>query len=333
MSNRNNNQSLQNDSGQLNLVVRDEGTSNIYAHTKTLRFEPEGCLTFGPSGREVTINTASTGGTGGGVVPADVLWEVGTSGTSSIRAKNSGTIDATGDYSVAHGFNNTVSGNKGYVAGGSGNSSTHENSVILGGTSLSSAATNTTYIGKELEVGQASAIGSIKRVSATALNSWEDGNCGNSKQLWFTPTEFVGYDIAGAVPAALAISDARLTAWSAINSGAPFGAVLYDAFEEGQLVAMKLLPKGFTTGESGATFYFAGVPSWVSTLDVYGNDLTTNTYSLLGSIAPTLATQTVPFGGAVTGTGPMTIMVVINQGGAIRPNQSLMGVSVDLFRV
>ena len=137
MSVRNHSQSLQNDSGKLNLVVRDEGTANIYSNTKTLRFEPVGCIEYGPGSREITINTASTGG-GGGVLPGDVVWEAGTAGTASIRAKNAGTIDAIGNNAVAHGTDNEANANDSYAGGGSGNTvnTTATNSVVLGGTEI-----------------------------------------------------------------------------------------------------------------------------------------------------------------------------------------------------
>ena len=73
MSTRNYSQSLQNDGGKLNLVVKDSGTSNIYANIKTLQIEPEGSLVYGPGSREVTINTAFN--TGGAIIlPGDIVW-------------------------------------------------------------------------------------------------------------------------------------------------------------------------------------------------------------------------------------------------------------------
>ena len=74
---------------------------------------------------------------GGGVLPADVLWEVGT-GTNSIKAKNSGGSTATGTQSVAHGNNNDAKGTYSYtgVGGGDGNvvnNTGATDSVILGG--------------------------------------------------------------------------------------------------------------------------------------------------------------------------------------------------------
>ena len=113
MSVRNHSQSVQNESGQLNLFTRDEGTSNIYAHTRTLRFEPEGCLVYGPGSREVTINTSF--GTGSSVVPGDLLWEPGTGG-DSIKAKNASTL-AAGDRAVAHGFSSNAYDSDCYAGG------------------------------------------------------------------------------------------------------------------------------------------------------------------------------------------------------------------------
>ena len=333
MSNRNNNQSLQNDSGQLNLVVRDEGTSNIHAHTRTLRFEPEGCLTFGPSGREVTINTEST--------VVTTVWEAGPSGTSSIQAKNSGTTEATGDYSVAHGENNTVSGDKGYVAGGSGNSSTHENSVILGGTSMASTATNTTYIGQHLEVGKGTFVGSIKRASATSIYAWEDGNCGNSDTLWFTPSDFQGYDIGGSRPNALTLTNTRVTTWGNLTGGSD-GIGLWSQptglDPACQLVAMKLLPKGFVTGDD-AVFHFADRPQWFAGVDdtdlqVFTTELDSNAYSLIGEAQALSANSTsVTLDPPSVATGKTAIVVCANQFGILKANQALLSVGVSIMRI
>ena len=98
--------------------------------------------------------------------------------------------------------------------------------------------------------------------------------------MWFTPTDFFGYDAGNSAPAPLAISNTRLAGYGSLT-GSTFGPGLYDRFAEGQLVAMKLLPKGFSTFEE-AIFFFEGVPAWAASCAVYANDLSTN--SLINSI-------------------------------------------------
>ena len=117
MSVRNHSQSLQNDSGKLNLVVRDEGTANIYSNTKTLRFEPVGCIEYGPGSREVTINTASVSGGGGGVPAADVVWEAGGVASSIIPKFATVANVAGGVNAVAHGSGNNAGGQNSYTGG------------------------------------------------------------------------------------------------------------------------------------------------------------------------------------------------------------------------
>ena len=418
---------------------------------------PEGCLSFGPSGREVTINTASSGGGGGGgVVPADVLWEVG-AGTNSIKAKNSGSSTATGTQAVAHGNSNDAGGDYSYTGGGNGNevvagatnsvviggqsgtittstdagilggntgtitgsfragilggnvnkilsnavngaivggttgtitasnsaaivggntnkiqttsinsaivggstgtittatnaaiiggsgnslTSGDNNSVIIGGTNLTATAPNTTYIGKELEVGQASAIGSIKRVSATAINSWEDGNCGNSSVLWFTPADFQGYDINGGRPIATALTDTAGPAWGPVTRTGTRGPGLYNSLiSDGELTAMKLLPKGFQTSDQ-AIFYFAGAPTWISPtptvgLAVYQTELGTNIFTACGDLSALSysSPQPVALTAPATGLGTTSIIITLNQAIAIPANEALIGVQVDIIRV
>ena len=132
--------------------------------------------------------------------------------------------------------------------------------------------------------------------------------------------------------AALSISNTRVAGYGTLT-GSTYGPGLFDAFDTGQLVAMKLLPKGFFTLE-GSTFYFDGAPAWASTLEVYANDLSTNSFSLLGSYTLTMAaTQAVTLTSSVTGHGSMSIMVVINQQSAIDMRQGLLGISIDMARV
>ena len=347
MSLRNHSQSLQNDSGKLNLVVHDEGTSNIYANTKTLRIEPQGSLRFGPAAREVTINTAFNTG-GSIIVPGDILWEVGSApGTNNIQAKNSGGSTATGTQAVSHGDNNDADGDYSYTGGGSGNTveAGATGSVILGGSSNSVATgiTRTAVIGGAGITGdRASSLfigtGGITRASTGAV--WEDGNCGNSEQLWFTPTEFMALgDLGrGLVGIPMGITDTSGISPATLSGAGSGPGAYHQGGEESQMVAMKLLPKGFQTVEEEpiAYFYFAsvGAPAWVSRLQVLTTDLNTNTYTAISlSTAPSGSPSEVLLTSPVIGMGRTTIVVIIDQSEVISAREALLGVSVPIMRV
>ena len=294
MSVRNHSQSVQNESGQLNLFTRDDGTSNIYAHTRTLRFEPEGCLIYGPGSREVTINTAFAGGGGGGGVPAgDVVWEANPGEASSIQPKFAAPAStATGLNAVSHGGGNQALSSNSYTGGGNTHiiTGTSESSaiiggvvgniedsaksaiiggeanrivnfnrsLIIGGTAHSAAADDTVYIGKHLEVGKSTArddIGSITRISFPRDSNWEDGHLGNSGNLYFTPSDFI------------TDTNGRTTLIQDSTVG-PF--VLTGGGVDGAITAVKILPKGFKVAEDAdIEIYVASVvttpivPNWV----------------------------------------------------------------------
>ena len=90
---------------------------------------------------------------------------------------------------------------------------------------------------KGLNVGTTGNIGGIKRLSATAANSWEDGNCGNSEFLYFSPADFLSDDETRfAQPNALesfTLRNPATTAAVVANANNVF------------LIACKLIPKGF----------------------------------------------------------------------------------------
>jgi hypothetical protein len=57
------------------------------------------------NGEDISFTAATGGGTG-----SDTYWISGSTGTNSIKTVNSGTIDATGNYSLAEGYDTTASG-------------------------------------------------------------------------------------------------------------------------------------------------------------------------------------------------------------------------------
>ena len=86
----------------------------------------------------------------------------------------------------------------------------------------------------ELQIGTSGAIMSLKRLSATPANSWEDGYLGNSGFIYFTPTDF---------------RNASTSRIHGVNSntptisGDPF--VIETNSNTVDIVAAKLIPKGF----------------------------------------------------------------------------------------
>ena len=91
-------------------------------------------------------------------------------------------------------------------------------------------------------------IGGIKRLSAIAANSWEDGNCGNSEFLYFSPTEFIPLtDPARTYPARIATTPIYLGGM-AVRPVGNFAVVAQNG-QEIIYVACKFIPKGFQISE------------------------------------------------------------------------------------
>ena len=151
-------------------------------------------------------------------------------------------------------------------------------------------------------------------------------------------------DVLGGVVAASAagITDTGAPGYVAVGASRapPAGpGLVNNVTGVGQSVAMKLLPKGFTTLEENATFYFAAGYSsgWATSLEVYATELSADTYVKLGPSGAVIgAAGGVPvildMGNAI-GTGPTAIVVVVNQNAGIRANEALIGVSVPIGRI
>ena len=427
MSVRNHSQSLQNDSGKLNLVVRDEGTANIYSNTKTLRFEPEGCIVYGPGSREITINTASTGG--GGVPAGDIVWEKGGVPSSIIPKFSTGVANTAGGINaVAHGSGNSAASLNSYTGGGNtnsvgsgadngaiigGNNNTlaitagnsvilggatntvnnlgaiitgtdnfvtggTTNNVILGGTGLHTATNDTVYACNNLEVGNignasgtpvAPTTGKILRISATLTPNggpgvgWEDGNCGNSTELWFTAADFQMSFSTGATSADPVIAPPQPFLYLGNSDSdpvyifgvprSPYSSVVHGVQPQPQgqwLVGQKLLPKGFKV-EGEITWYFTpsttGNIQWVDDLSASINTLTSGSVveSLLATggpgvnLTPNTASMSVNFPGSgpVAGLGNQSVIIgLFTRGlpvGIVAGEELLISCMVPLVRV
>ena len=390
------NTNIQNQSGRLNLYVKDTGTSNVYPHIRTLRFDPEGSVTRGPSGQEVTIDTNFAGG--GAAQYSDVLWKVGSAGTDNICAKYAPGCDAIGNYAVAHGQSSVASGldsyaggntciaedvathvtgkdnrviapslhstivagssneisetNNAAIIGGEGNKllSGSDNSIILGGHYVgvppNSTQANVTYVGKHLEVGKANplpvTVQSIKRVSAIAANSWEDGECGSSSDMWFLPGDFrLSNTRTGIIGETTGICTTRPS--TIISSGGANPCIVYSdpgaGLTAGQYVAMKMIPKGFQVIDA-VLFNFVAVPSWCGpvgpeSLGVYETNLSTGAITQIGTVplAPAAANEVVPLTLPAEGTGDTAVIVVINKISPYILGEGIISVQVTLQRI
>ena len=87
-----------------------------------------------------------------------------------------------------------------------------------------------------LNIGTTTNVTGIQRLSLTAANSWEDGNCGNSEFIVFTASDFMNFSNT-------TTRDATYVTWS--TAGASRSPVVYNNAAPGPALACKLIPKGF----------------------------------------------------------------------------------------
>ena len=118
-----------------------------------------------------------------------------------------------------------------------------------------------------LNVGTTAQVTGIRRLSSTAVNSWEDGNCGNSSQLVFVPSDFMianpthGDPRApqGAITTAFINLVGNAQDWLQ-TSGNRYGEpTICTATPDDCLVATKLIPKGFVIKEDGFRMTIFGI--------------------------------------------------------------------------
>ena len=189
----------------------------------------------------------------------------------------------------------------------------------------------------------------IKRLSATHTNSWEDGNCGNSAALNFTPSDFTVSDVAGGPGAGrgFGVASARF-----FPSQFNFTTGMAAGIQGAEVVAVKLLPKGFTTNSLPVTVTNAllggGNPPWAG---AFGNFASIQIFyqEQVSGVAPPISlggptnmtawnvnSQNFQYTPAVSvvGTGDIAIVVrIFMAGGTIMTSaDGLVGVSIPIIR-
>ena len=87
-----------------------------------------------------------------------------------------------------------------------------------------------------LNVGTTTNVTGIQRLSLNSLNSWEDGNCGNSEFIVFTAADFMSFSDT---------TTRNATHVTYSTAGASRSPVVYNNVSAGPTLACKLIPKGF----------------------------------------------------------------------------------------
>jgi len=104
----------------------------------------------------------------------------------------------------------------------------------------------------------------IRRLSSTAVNSWEDGNCGNSSQLVFVPSDFMianpttGRGIPAQTQPSINLVGNGID-WLQASGGRYGEPVIGTATPDDCLVATKLIPKGFLIKKDGFRMTIFGI--------------------------------------------------------------------------
>jgi len=180
-----------------------------------------------------------------------------------------------------------------------------------------------------LNVGTTGAIAGIRRLSGTADNSWEDGHMGNSAQLVFTPTDFIGQSAAR--PTSLNSSQpdpgGRNSRWYGTLNQA------------GVILAQKVIPKGFRIGEDQEITIFTPAGSinpticYVSaqSVDIGGTTILDNLLSDT-NFASNSATS-LAGGGTVVGDGKKIITIYWDARTALTNLNSPSGAIITMIRV
>ena len=103
-----------------------------------------------------------------------------------------------------------------------------------------------------LNIGTTTNVTGIQRLSLTAQNSWEDGNCGNSEFIVFTASDFAGAFSNPVLPAG------RAQTYVTLGPNSP---VVYNGLQPGAALACKLIPKGFIidNGDRALCFIYSDI--------------------------------------------------------------------------
>ena len=207
---------------------------------------------------------------------------------------------------------------------------------------MHTATNDTVYACNNLEVGNigngftpvAPTTGKILRISATLTPpggpgvGWEDGNMGNSTELWFTMCDFKCVEhasgLAAGIPSFSTIMGPRTAVFNEVIS---YGSTSHLGIIPGntsggaagtgaQLIAEKIIPKGFQIADEIA-FYFANLPTPANWTNVFAmeRNLITGAINSISGLGPTVPTGFdnplifTPMSGGI-GDGRTTLVVV-----------------------
>jgi hypothetical protein len=177
----------------------------------------------------------------------------------------------------------------------------------------------------------------IRRLSEVAANSWEDGHMGNSAALIFTATDFRQESSTRSQQVTSSQPD------PAAASSRWYGLISND----GDVVAQKVVPKGFVIDDTCEITIYTPVPPltpnqtgncFVSgqSVAIGGTDALTNLLSLPGGLGgPVLTTNTatpLSGGGSLIGDG-LNIITIYWNGVALTSANSIAGAKITMKRV
>ena len=200
---------------------------------------------------------------------------------------------------------------------------------------------------KGFNVGQTSNICKIQRLSLIPANSWEDGHMGNSANLVFTGSDFTNNRDRNGGPIQFGVAPYT----GAANGANGFiMAVPAWAFNN-EIIAVKLLPKGFQVANSAVSVYSSGTSLTIwdatggaraPTIELFTQDILT---PMVAPISLTAAISMTTWGGtgvntqytpslSVVGTGTLALVVriMIQSAQQITLNDALVGVKVPIER-
>ncbi|MDC0230929.1 hypothetical protein OAK19_03100 [Aureispira] len=191
---------------------------------------------------------------------------------------------------------------------------------------------------KGLNVGQSNDICGIRRLSATAANSWGDGHMGNSQELVFTGSDFTNVNNTR-FPQGFGVAVPQAGGATGFMMAAAAGP------RNNQIIAVKLLPKGFSVAQKPVRVYTSSSLGTVwgntATIELLTQDIIAPTAPPLSlGAATTMATwasginEDYLSGPSPVGTGLLALVVriVILNGQQITANDVLVGVNVVIER-
>lgn len=147
-----------------------------------------------------------------------------------------------------------------------------------------------------LNIGTTGNVTGIRRLSAAATNSWEDGNCGNSEFIVFTAADFAG---AFSNPLTPAGRGQTFVTWS--TASAARSPVVYNGLNPGPAIACKLIPKGFVidSGDRALCFIYSDIVTGGAAPQEMNIDVRVQTAAGPNIDAPLqIAFETIPAAGA-----------------------------------